>query len=259
MNCIRHIEHNAAYPGRFVCDLPDGQDGYLLLLTHTPAWFWVGDAWICYPAHSLVLYPPNTKIRYRAEGDLFEADRLRFDSDEPQVREFPITGIPFAAMEAQAMHSIFCQMTWETNRSALLTRLLALLDASAAQSRPLEPSAHFRALSELRRAIYDDPQHKWRVAEMAERLHLSEGHLQALYRRAFGVSCGEDVIASRIRAAKSLLRFTDRSVVQIAEFCGYNNAEHFSRQFKRAVGQTPGQYRHVVRETTAAESHSNLP
>ncbi len=109
-------------------------------------------------------------------------------------------------------------------------------------SRNLEITAHFHALTELRRAIYSDPQHKWRVKDMADRLHLSEGYLQAIYRKTFGVSCMEDVIASRIRAAESLLQYTNKTSLQIAEFCGYGNAEHFCRQFKKLVGKTPGNF-----------------
>lgn len=74
---------------------------------------------------------------------------------------------------------------------------------------------------------------------MAKLLHLSDGYLQDLYKRAFGVSCLEDVIACRINMARDLLLHSDMSVREIAEFCGYNNIEHFSRQFRRTVGTSP--------------------
>ncbi len=257
MNQIRFVEHNAAHPGGFVFDQPEGHDCWLLLLTHTPALFWVDDTWTRYPAGSVVLFAPGTKILYKACGELYENDWLRFVSDETHVCSFPIRGTPFSVPDPQYIHIIFCQLTWEhkfhgdrsTDRVDNLIRVLFLkLHEAAKVSRNIELTAHFHALTELRRAIFSDPQHKWRVKDMADQLHLSEGYLQTIYRRTFGVSCIEDVIASRIRAAESLLQYTNKTSLQIAEFCGYENAEHFCRQFKKQVGKTPGEFREWVRE-----------
>ena len=62
---------------------------------------------------------------------------------------------------------------------------------------------------------------------------MSTGHLHLLYKQKFGLSCMDDVIASRIRKAKDLLIYTDHSIVEICEQCGYQNLEHFCRQFHK--------------------------
>lgn len=267
MNQIRYVEHNAAHPGGFTFDQPEGHDCWLLLLTHTPALFWVDGTWTRYPPGSAVLFAPGMKILYKACGELYENDWLRFDSDEAYVASFPVRGVPFSVPDPQSVHTVFCQLTWEhryhggkhADRTDHLIRVLFLkLHEAAKISRNLEITAHFHALTELRRAIYSDPQHKWRVKDMADRLHLSEGYLQAIYRKTFGVSCMEDVIASRIRAAESLLQYTNKTSLQIAEFCGYGNAEHFCRQFKKLVGKTPGEFRKWVRETAACGERSHF-
>ena len=36
---------------------------------------------------------------------------------------------------------------------------------------------------------------------------------------------------------------TPDSVAHIAESCGYENVEHFNRQFKKITGFSPNQYR----------------
>ncbi len=255
MNHIRYIEHNAAHPGEFIFDLPNGHDCWLLLLTHTPALFWVDETWIPYPEESVVLYAPDTKILYRACGELFENDWLRFDSDEEYVASLPIQGVPFSVRNPKYYHSLFCQLKWthafakEDHTEAvnlLIQKIFLSLQEDAKKSNKIEISLHFHALTDLRKAIYQDPKRKWRVGDMAEKLHLSEGYLQSLYHKTFGVSCMEDVISSRIRSAKSLLRYTNKTITQIAEFCGYNNTEHFCRQFKRISGQTPGSYRRWI-------------
>lgn len=50
----------------------------------------------------------------------------------------------------------------------------------------------------------------------------------------------------RIRHAKLLLQQQELSVLEVALSCGFDNVSFFIRQFKRATGQTPGQYRKSV-------------
>ena len=78
---------------------------------------------------------------------------------------------------------------------------------------------------------------------MSEELHLSAGYLQALYKKLFGSSCMDDVITGRLRRAQDQLIYTTKSIQEIAESCGYNNVEHFCRQFRQYIGCTPGQFR----------------
>ncbi len=54
-----------------------------------------------------------------------------------------------------------------------------------------------------------------------------------------------DVISRKIEKAKEILSETDCTVSRVASMCGYDNEEHFMRQFKRIVGMTPTSYRHI--------------
>ncbi len=106
MNQIRYVEHNAAHPGGFAFDQPEGHDCWLLLLTHTPALFWVDGTWTRYPPGSAVLFAPGMKILYKACGELYENDWLRFDSDEAYVASFPVRGVPFSVPDPQSVHRL---------------------------------------------------------------------------------------------------------------------------------------------------------
>lgn len=53
----------------------------------------------------------------------------------------------------------------------------------------------------------------------------------------------DDVINSRIRLAKEYLMHCTHTVTEIATLCGYNNVEHFCRQFKQVTGYTPSKFR----------------
>lgn len=103
--------------------------------------------------------------------------------------------------------------------------------------------AHYQELFELRECIHNSPSLDWSVTQMAEKLNMSEGYLQALYQKAFHISCKKDVINCRISLAKERLLRSSYSIEQIAEACGYRNVEHFIRQFQQMVGMSPTSYR----------------
>ncbi len=78
---------------------------------------------------------------------------------------------------------------------------------------------------------------------MAAEVSMSRSYFQHMYREMFGVSCISDVICGKIDRAKELLSETSCTVSQVAAMCGYDNEEHFMRQFKKMVGATPTAYR----------------
>ncbi|WP_414813234.1 helix-turn-helix domain-containing protein [Paenibacillus sp. Soil766] len=50
------------------------------------------------------------------------------------------------------------------------------------------------------------------------------------------------MITSHIRQAKEYLLHGSLSIAEVAYRCGYNNVEHFCRQFKRITGFTPRKF-----------------
>ena len=78
---------------------------------------------------------------------------------------------------------------------------------------------------------------------MASQLNISEPYLHLLYKKAFGVTCNQDVINSRIEQAQRYLSYSAMTVEEVAYACGYRNAVHFSRQFKQFAGVTPSEWR----------------
>jgi AraC-like DNA-binding protein len=84
------------------------------------------------------------------------------------------------------------------------------------------------------------------VADMARRAHLSPSRFAAVFREHFGAPPHAYLLQMRTEHAKELLRTTRVSVAQIAAYCGFADAHHFSKAFKKTVGVTPSAYRDRV-------------
>lgn len=102
-----------------------------------------------------------------------------------------------------------------------------------------------RDFNEIRNRIYTFNQDNKisGVDEIAVSVNLSTSYFQHIYKQLFGVSVMSDIIKSRIEYACHLLANNSDSITEIAFRCGYENKEHFSRQFKDVTGYTPRQYR----------------
>lgn len=247
MDSIRMIGYDAVHPSDFVYDVPEAHGYYLLILTHTALRFRDGDGERVYPAHHAALFSPDAPIHYGACEASYGNDWMIFGSDEPYVTQFPLQNRPFPVPDADYCHNLFQLLTWEHMQSGHETatpQLMALLFQKLRDGIGLPGDADYQLeLTALRRRILSQPGRRWSVSEMAEQLHISVGYLHLLYKRQFGVSCMDDVIESRVRQARDYLSHTQLRIQEIALLCGYNSAEHFSRQFSRQCGMSPGQYR----------------
>lgn len=83
-----------------------------------------------------------------------------------------------------------------------------------------------------------------RVADIARAAGMSDTALKQGFRGAFGTSVYAYVLQARCRHAEKLLRETPCSIDEVALRCGFANASHLARQFRRHAGTTPLQYRH---------------
>jgi len=81
---------------------------------------------------------------------------------------------------------------------------------------------------------------------MAKRVMLSESRFYVVYREIFGIAPKNDIICARVELAKNLLRRGIYSVDEVSEKTGYQSTFNFIRQFKKACGMTPGEYKKSV-------------
>ncbi len=255
MTHIHYVECNTTHSGHFVIDVPVGFH-WLLVITKTPAQFWVNGALKEYPAHSAVLYRPLQKVYYQTCGDSFINDWIRFESEEAYITELPLPfGVPFSLNDPEYCSKLFELLVTEHNfnrdyKKSSIDYLLRTLFNKLLESISQEDiTPQYYNLLRLRTSIQNNPGDYWTIAKMADHLQISPGYLQSIYKKTFGVSCMDDVINSRIRIAKEYLIHNTQSIAEIASRCGYQNVEHFCRQFKKITGYPPRKFhKHVANQ-----------
>jgi transcriptional regulator GlxA family with amidase domain len=82
-----------------------------------------------------------------------------------------------------------------------------------------------------------------RSSELAAIARLSPCHFSRVFRSSFGCSPLEYVTRRRMEHAQGLMLSTDAPLAQIALDCGLADQAHFSRLFRRFVGETPRSWR----------------
>ncbi|WP_213304341.1 GlxA family transcriptional regulator [Paraburkholderia sacchari] len=106
----------------------------------------------------------------------------------------------------------------------------------------LEPASN----PKVRRAILLIEQNLGRVLrlkELAGRLEVSPRQLERLFKAGTGMSPQAYAKQMRLRSAAWLLSSSDRTVADIAACCGFSDASHLGREFRKLFDASPMKFR----------------
>ena len=81
------------------------------------------------------------------------------------------------------------------------------------------------------------------IEQLADIFGVSPTHLKKSFRNVYGSSVYAFVRSQKMLRAAALLRDTDRTVLDIAGECGYDNGSKFSKAFNAVMGTTPSIFR----------------
>ena len=84
-------------------------------------------------------------------------------------------------------------------------------------------------------------------AGLAQRLGMSQRSFNRRFKQALGLRPGEYLQQLRLQQARELLRDSNLSIAEVGYRIGYPDAGHFSTRFRRAMAQSPSDYRKSVR------------
>ena len=95
------------------------------------------------------------------------------------------------------------------------------------------------AIEEMQRRMADDLS----LDELARTVNLSRSRFAHLFRQQTGSSPGKQLREFRLDRARVLLETTFLSVKEVMAAVGLNDPSHFSRDFQRAFGASPREWR----------------
>jgi two-component system, response regulator YesN len=93
--------------------------------------------------------------------------------------------------------------------------------------------------------IHDDLRNSPSLEQMAEFVRLSPSRLNRIFKMETDVSFAQYVKSLRLRRARNLLETTFLNIKETMTNVGLNDLSHFVRDFKKAFGMTPSEYRNL--------------
>jgi len=82
---------------------------------------------------------------------------------------------------------------------------------------------------------------------MCEKMAISVSYFSSAFKDYTGMTFIEMLIKKRMEKAMKMLEKTSMKIYEIAEKCGYYDANYFSAIFKKTVGKTPREYLHSMK------------
>lgn len=132
----------------------------------------------------------------------------------------------------------------EAIRSLIRVLLVCAQRAYRRSDLPQPPSARPRhLLREFQAMVEESFRTKSAVADYAQPLGVSAGHLSDLVRELTGGTAGELIRSRILLEARRLLFHSELSVAEIAYHLGFEDPSYFGKVFRKAVGQSPADFR----------------
>ena len=246
-----HWEHKEG----FAIERPDGHFGTQLIVVQSKGRIVMGDREYRVGKNTAFLVKSCMPHSLYSDGEDYCDDWIRFNLEQKDMEFIDGLDIEFNVPVSLKDDSISKLIAASeeifnsdlTDKKAILDNIMrAIILELNGYYRPRAKTKHNyydEELEKLRREIYSHPEREWNIPDIAAQLSISVPHFQRLYKSLYGISCMKDVWTSRMEYAKQLLLNTDLSANTIAEKCGYQSYEYFSRSFTKYACISPVKYR----------------
>lgn len=134
------------------------------------------------------------------------------------------------------------ELSAEISSAQLIVEILSLLLLDITERHTENHPGH-QKMAQVRQYLDEHYMEKFSLDALSEEFFISKFHLSREFRTLYGITLNHYVIARRITLAKKLLRFTDHTLEEIAVSCGFYDASHLNRQFKKSEGICASDFR----------------
>lgn len=93
-----------------------------------------------------------------------------------------------------------------------------------------------------------------RLADIANKLYVSDQYLSRSFSSEIGMPMNEYLIRKRLEKVRKELLETEKTVTNIAFSAGFSNINSFNRLFKKYQGLTPSEFRKEIKDTVKVET-----
>lgn len=91
--------------------------------------------------------------------------------------------------------------------------------------------------------IYNHIHDRITIEDLATYTDLSPSYLSRLFKKELGISVSDYIREKKIDKAQNLLKYSDFTPVEIANYLSFSSQSHFIQTFEKLVGMTPKKYR----------------
>lgn len=147
--------------------------------------------------------------------------------------------------QAYALSDIYIHKIDSCNQVA---QLYALMKASAKEFTAQViitngNRAHSNYIEQCKEYIVNNYHHKMELEVIAKSIGVNKNYLSHLFTKEEGMTMKEYVNRIRVKKAENLLKYSEATLTQIADYLSFSSQSHFGSVFKKYLELTPQQYR----------------
>jgi AraC-like DNA-binding protein len=201
------------------------------------------------PQHDTLAFPLHRDADEPVEAARFRESRRIPHWDAGNKPFLDLKGRPRVRRALEEVVTEYNKFDEESlvSSGALLAAAMALISREARALQQLKHSTAIGAdaLRRVQRAreLLESPSTPApAIEDVAAQVGWSGDHLRRMFRLVLDTSPYHIQTAARLQRAKVLLRGENLSIAEVALRCGFEDASHFSRVFKKESGLSPRQY-----------------
>ena len=177
-------------------------------------------------------------------GILMDQYYLYFSNNTPSIVFTPEEQSDFTALIENLMMLANKKSTHsELFASHLLNTLVTQVLTNCTDQQASDTNMNADKIKQIKDFLDENFQKKIPLDMIADEFFISKYHMSREFKKTYGITIANYIIAKRITYAKELLRFTDMQIEEIGRLCGIEDNSYFNKVFRKFEGMTASEYR----------------